>query len=110
MGPEGVAEYWKATLAGAPESTEVNRTNVIRQGNHVVEWVWSGTHTASWVGEAPSGKDFSVRGVSVYDVENGRIQRVSDYMDFYTWLHQIGVLPSLEELGRSLMGSAGRGG
>jgi ketosteroid isomerase-like protein len=40
-----------------------------------------------------TGKPFSVPGVSVIDVENGRISRNLDYYDMATVMRQVGVLP-----------------
>jgi hypothetical protein len=40
------------------------------------------------------GKKFSVRGVSVVEIEGRRIARETDYWDLATLLGQIGLLPT----------------
>ena len=59
-------------------------------GQGVVEWVWSGTDK----GLLNTGKNFSVRGVSVIEVRKGKIWRYKEYYDFAAIMRQVGVLPS----------------
>ncbi len=62
-------------------------------GRGVVEWVWSGTDK----GLLKTGKKFSVRGVSVYEIRRGKISRYQDFYDFATVMRQVGVLPAEKE-------------
>ena len=65
------------------------RANV--QGGHgTIEWVFSGTDK----GVFNTGKKFSVRGVSVIDVRDGKISRSLDFYDSGTIMRQVGVLPT----------------
>ena len=65
------------------------RANV--QGGHgTIEWVFSGTDK----GVFKTGKKFSVRGVSVIDVRDGKISRSVDFYDSGTIMRQVGVLPT----------------
>lgn len=58
----------------------------------VLEWTWSGTQTGDIPGLMPAtGRKFSVRGVSIFEFENNRIIRQSDYYDAAGFLHQLGV-------------------
>jgi steroid delta-isomerase-like uncharacterized protein len=57
-----------------------------------VEWIWSGTHTEDYPGLiSATGKSFSVRGVSLFEFENGKIKRQLDYYDAAGFLNQLGV-------------------
>ena len=59
-------------------------------GHHgTIEWILSGTDVGMW----KTGKPFSVQGVSVIEVKNGRISRDLDYYDMATVMKQLGVLP-----------------
>ena len=59
-------------------------------GDHmVVEWIMTGTHYRDYTGS------FSVRGVSVVELEGDKVASVSDYYDAYQLLTQLGVIPSL---------------
>jgi steroid delta-isomerase-like uncharacterized protein len=57
-----------------------------------IEWIFSGTDANP--GLHGTGKKFSVRGVSVVEIEGRRIARETDYWDLATLLRQIGLLPT----------------
>jgi len=61
-------------------------------GSHhgTIEWILGGTDVGMW----KTGKPFSVQGVTVIDVKNGRISRDLDYYDMATVMKQLGVLPN----------------
>ena len=65
----------------------------------VTQWVFIGTHTEP-LGPpvfdepvAPTGRTIRVRGVSVYDVSDGLIQRETLYIDLATVIVELGVDP-----------------
>jgi steroid delta-isomerase-like uncharacterized protein len=61
------------------------------QGDHgTIEWSFSGTDK----GVYKTGKKFTVRGVSVIDVRDGKISRSLDFYDSGTIMRQVGVLPA----------------
>ena len=64
-----------------------------QNGRGVAEWVWSGTDK----GLLKTGKKFSVRGVSVFEVRGGKISRYKEYYDFSTVMRQVGLLPTEKE-------------
>ena len=55
-----------------------------------VEWVFSGTD----VGLYKTGKKFSVRGASVYELRGGKFAGNRDYYDSASIMRQVGVLPN----------------
>jgi steroid delta-isomerase-like uncharacterized protein len=59
-----------------------------------VEWVMSGTHRGDFPGLPATGKRFSVRGTSIFELEGGKIRRESDYWDAATFMKQVGLLSS----------------
>jgi steroid delta-isomerase-like uncharacterized protein len=61
----------------------------IADGHGTIEWIFGGTD----VDVFKTGKPFSVRGVSVIEVDNGRISRNLDYYDAAEIMKQVGVLP-----------------
>jgi steroid delta-isomerase-like uncharacterized protein len=74
---------------------------LVSENRGVLEWVWSGTQVGDISGfiEA-TGKTFSIRGVSVFEFENDKIKKQSDYYDAATFLYQLGVkfiFPTTEE-------------
>lgn len=61
------------------------------RGDHgTIEWTFSGTDK----GVFKTGKKFSVRGVSVIDLRDGKISRNLDFYDSATIMRQVGVLPT----------------
>jgi steroid delta-isomerase-like uncharacterized protein len=64
-----------------------------------LEWLWSGTQTGDIPGLLPAtDRTFSVRGVSVFEFENGTIRKQSDYYDAARFLNQLGVEIQLPEM------------
>jgi steroid delta-isomerase-like uncharacterized protein len=62
----------------------------IRGGHGTIEWTFSGTDK----GVFKTGKKFSVRGVSVIEMRNGKISRNLDFYDVATIMRQVGQLPT----------------
>jgi steroid delta-isomerase-like uncharacterized protein len=58
------------------------------------EWVMSGTHKGDLPKVPATGKRFSIRGVSVGELKEGKIKRNSDYYDKMLFLQQIGAIPA----------------
>lgn len=86
---------WIQENFDAAPDFKVEFTRAFSAGDQAVcEWVMSGTHTGDYADLPATGKSFSVRGVSVFLVEDGRIKRWTDYYDMYTFLAQLGVLPA----------------
>ncbi len=71
---------------------EVVRSSFYKGGG-VVEWVWSGTDT----GLFKTGKSFTVRGVSVIEVREGKVSIYKEYYDFSTVMRQLGLLSAAKE-------------
>ena len=60
------------------------------QGAHgSFEWIFSGTDK----GMFNTGKKFSIRGVSIVTVRDGKIARNQDFYDVATLMRQLGLLP-----------------
>jgi len=61
----------------------------IHGGHGTIEWSFSGTDKDIY----KTGKKFTVRGVSVIDVRDGKIVRNLDFYDSGTIMRQVGLLP-----------------
>jgi steroid delta-isomerase-like uncharacterized protein len=62
----------------------------IHNGHGTIEWAFSGTDKGIY----KTGKKFSVRGVSVIDMRDGKIIRNLDFYDSATIMRQVGLLPT----------------
>ncbi len=101
-GPLSVEEtkkFWPAWFAGFPEmDLEVTRT-VAAEEIVVTQWTFTGTNSGPL--EPPifeklresTGRTIRLRGVSIYDVRDGLIQRETMYMDLATLMVELGVEP-----------------
>lgn len=89
-GSAELRKFAASEFEGVPDlELKLLRANV-HGGHGTIEWVFSGTDK----GVFNTGKKFSVRGVSVIDVRDGKISRSLDFYDSGTIMRQVGVLPS----------------
>jgi steroid delta-isomerase-like uncharacterized protein len=61
---------------------------------YAVAWTMKGTHDQDGPQLPKTGKAFSVEGVSLGEVRDGKITRNVDYWSLATFLRQIGVMPA----------------
>ena len=82
-------------LASFPD-LQVKTEDLIAEDDKVVErWTISGSFNgASFFGAPPNGKKFSVSGVSIYRIANGRIVEHWGEMDNLDLMQQLGMLPA----------------
>jgi steroid delta-isomerase-like uncharacterized protein len=89
-GSAELRKFAASEFEGIPDlELKLLRAN-IHGGHGTIEWVFSGTDK----GVFNTGKKFSVRGVSVIDVRDGKISRNLDFYDSATIMRQVGVLPT----------------
>jgi steroid delta-isomerase-like uncharacterized protein len=65
----------------------------IHEGRGAVEWVLTGTDKGLY----KTGKKFSVRGASVFEMRGGKCSSNKDFYDLATVMKQVGVLPTQSE-------------
>lgn len=99
QGPDaGEATYHALFTEFSDEDFEVLRT-IAGKSVVVQEWRFSGKLTGQLdIGPvpgsfAPTGRNVRLRGVTIYDVEAGRITRETMYFDNATWAVELGVTP-----------------
>jgi len=97
LSSEETKEFWPSWLVGFPEMDyEVTRT-IAAEEVVVMQWVFTGTHNEP-LGPPifeppvpPSGRTIMFRGVSIYDIQGGLINRETTYMDLATLMVELGV-------------------
>ena len=88
--------FWAAWFEGFPEMDfQVTRT-IAAEEVVVTQWVFTGTNTGPMPPiiepqPEPTGKTIRFRGISVYDIADGLIQRETTYIDLGTLLVELGV-------------------
>ena len=60
----------------------------------VVRWTNSGTHIAEFLGIPATGRSFSIPGIDVYRVEDGKLAEHWHVIDMYGQMVQLGLLPA----------------
>jgi len=89
-GQAEVRKFFLSELEGVPDLELKLMRADIHDGHGTIEWMFSGTDKDVF----KTGKKFSVRGVSVIDMRDGKIFRNVDFYDVATVMRQVGLLPS----------------
>jgi len=84
----------KSTLIDVPDVKFEEKSFFVAGGWAGQEWVMSGTNAHSPIPGMPAtGKTFSVRGATIYHLQDGKISRETDYYNLVTILQQLGLMP-----------------
>lgn len=83
-----------AFMTAAPDAVWTMEGEPIVAGDSVAfEWTFAGTNTGAWAdGTAATGKSFSLKGMSMFQVEGGKIAHQSDYYDALGFYKQLGLM------------------
>ena len=82
--------YINATCSGAPDLKSIP-TKIISSGNQlVIEWIFKGTNTVGWPNIPANNGTFNLKGVSVMEIENGKIKNNREYWDWQTFARAVG--------------------
>ena len=94
---EETRAFWPSWFASFPEMDYQVTRSIVAEAVVVSQWVFTGTNsgplTAPVFGQdmSATGKTVRLRGASVFDVEDGAIQRETLYMDLATLFVELGV-------------------
>lgn len=90
-GPEGYKENVRAFHEGFSD-VEVTTEELIAEGNTVVNhWTFTATHTGEYVGIEATGSEIQFSGISIIDLEDGKIVEDRAIMDVSGLMQQLGV-------------------
>lgn len=68
---------------------------LIAEGDKVaVLWTTRGTHVGEFMGLPPTGKSYTIQGVDIHQLRDGRMTEHWDVVDVYSMLIQLGALPA----------------
>ena len=97
LSAEDTKQFWPSWFAGFSEMDyEVPRT-IAAETVVVTQWVFTGTHSQPLTPPifepalAPTDRTIRFRGVSIYDISRGLIQRETTYLDLATLMVELGV-------------------
>jgi steroid delta-isomerase-like uncharacterized protein len=93
-GREGFKQFFMAFAAAVPDAQFVI-DDVIAEGDKVVtRFTVNGTQTGALQGILPTGKKFSMKGIDIFRVVDGKVVEHWDAVDQLGMLQQLGVIPS----------------
>ena len=101
-GLEGAKLIHSVLVAVWPD-IQTSTHELIAEGDKVVEhWTECGTHTGvAFMGVAASGKSFTMTGMSIYRIADGKIVEHWGNGDELSMFQQLGVIPPLAQGGSS---------
>jgi steroid delta-isomerase-like uncharacterized protein len=92
-GIESVKQAITMLLTAFPD-LHLTLEDIIVEGDRVaVNWTMSGTHLGASLGMPPTGKQFTIPGVSLLHLENGKAVEAWIIQDQLSMLQQLGLAP-----------------
>jgi steroid delta-isomerase-like uncharacterized protein len=88
-GREEMRKFVADFLVAVPDLKLEVVSSSLENSKGSVEWVFSGTD----VGLYKTGKKFSVRGASLFEMRGGKFSKNKDFYDSATIMRQVGALP-----------------
>lgn len=74
--------------------------DVIHEGDKlVVRWTNSGTHVGNFAGIPPTNKAFSIAGIDIFGLRDGKLAEHWHVVDQLSLLQQLGIIPAPEGAG-----------
>jgi steroid delta-isomerase-like uncharacterized protein len=74
--------------------------DVIAEGDRVVvRWTTKATQVGDFLGIPPTGKGYTIPGIDIYRLEDGKMAEHWHVVDMLSMLQQLGVVPSGENAG-----------
>ena len=93
VGRESLDERWGYFRGGFPD-LQINIEDMFGDGDRVLSrWTMQGTHLGEWRGMEGTGKQVTVKGMSVWRIADGKIEEAWLSFDALGLLRQLGVLP-----------------
>lgn len=92
-GLQGLKDRVNALIEGLDPQFTIEDV-IAEEDKVVVRWTNSGTHTGAFLGIPPTGRSFSIAGIDVYRIEDGKLAEHWHVIDMYGQMVQLGLLPA----------------
>ncbi len=93
-GKEDLRRFFADNWVAWPDSNIRMKSLLVADDRVAFEWLWTATQAKEWPGLIPAtGKRFSVRGASVFELEGGKVKGWRDYYNLAAILRQIEAWP-----------------
>jgi steroid delta-isomerase-like uncharacterized protein len=94
-GRDEMREYFKSVFAATPDARTTVTRLVAGEQTCAVEWRIEGTFEgAPYLGIEPTGNHIEIRGLDLFELEDGEIVTNTGYFDGAAFARQIGMLPA----------------
>jgi len=93
VGPEAYKATVNRFVKAIPDISFAIQDTISEKNKVVVHWIMSGTHKGEFDGYAATNKKFSVEGITIHQVENGKILDSFASWDRLGMMRQLGVEP-----------------
>ena len=94
-GRDELRQYFKSVFAASPDARTTVTRLVAGEQSCAAEWRIEGTFEgAPYLGIEPTGKHIEIRGLDLFELENGEIVSNTGYFDGASFARQIGMLPA----------------
>jgi len=91
VGPAAYKSQIASLVASFPDLRFTVEETVCEKDKIVASWTFTGTHKGEFLGVAPTNKKFSVAGITIHQIANGKILDSQAVWDRVGLLQQLGV-------------------
>jgi steroid delta-isomerase-like uncharacterized protein len=95
---EAVRKHVSEWLAGFPDLRFTVEQMFAEACRVVTQSVMQGTHTGTWLGIPPTGKQVGIRMMTIHRIMNGRIAEDWVLVESLGFFQQLGLLPATQEI------------
>jgi steroid delta-isomerase-like uncharacterized protein len=92
-GREGFKQFFMAFAAAVPDAHFVVEDVITESDKVVTRWTVTGTQAGPFRGIPPTGNKFSMTGIDIFRLKDGRLVEHWDAVDQLGMLQQLGVMP-----------------
>jgi predicted ester cyclase len=96
---EACKEHATMTLSAFPDRCLTADDMIVDGDKIVTRWTWSGTHKGEFQGIAPTGKRVTVTGITISQIEDGKVVEEWEEVDRLGLMQQLGVVPPMGQGG-----------
>lgn len=93
IGREAQKQRSLGLLSGFPDVRFAIEDLIAEDDKVAARWIMQATHTGSFQGIAPPGKQVAMQGITVYRLTNGQISEARSELDQLGLLQQLGAIP-----------------
>jgi len=82
-------------ILGAFTPLQFRLEDLVAEKDQVVaRWSQTGTHTGAFMGIAPTGRQFTITGIDIHKLRDGRMAEHWHVVDLHALLQQLGAIPA----------------